>query len=295
MMLSQILPALDHVHKQTPAIIHRDIKPANILYQGYNFLLTDFGIAKTVDTSRTVAGTRRYLAPEIWQNGEQTPKVDIYQLGVTVVECLAGLPSEAERQVTWQQWHQNLQTLLSQHRPHMAAMLADVADQRPTASQLLQQPFPQLTHASLQNPQINIIPYSFEALAQNRVNGTTMIYSTAPTPMDWTRAGATAFFQGNPWPPQQDESTQPSQPNLVAVRPPKVPPNLPAQPKIRRKGSVKTVRSVDERQKKSHKRGLPNERHKSSQFAGVPKRISSSRRSRSKSIQNAQERILGMA
>jgi serine/threonine protein kinase len=64
MMLSYILLALEHVHRQRPLIIHRDIKPANILYQGYNFFLTDFGIAKTVDTSRTVAGTRRYLAPE---------------------------------------------------------------------------------------------------------------------------------------------------------------------------------------------------------------------------------------
>ena len=77
-MLYQILDALDFVHTYNPQIIHRDIKPANILYQGNKFLLTDFGIAKVVDTSRTMAGSKWYAAPEVRQNGEQTPKVDIY-------------------------------------------------------------------------------------------------------------------------------------------------------------------------------------------------------------------------
>ena len=154
-MLYQILDALDFVHTYNPQIIHRDIKPANILYQGDKFLLTDFGIAKVVDTSRTMAGLKWYVAPE------QTPKVDIYGLGITFVECLEEFPPEAEGEVIWQhweQWHRHLQTLLSQHEPRIAAMLADVADQCPTAHQLLRGFFP---HTSLQNAQSNAASSSF--------------------------------------------------------------------------------------------------------------------------------------
>jgi serine/threonine protein kinase len=150
-MLYQILDARDFVHTYNPQIIHRDIKPANILYQGDKFLLTDFGIAKVVDTSRTMAGSNWYVAPEVRQNGEQTPKVDIYGLGITFVECLEEFLPETEREIIWQhweQWHRQLQTLLSQHEPRIAAMLADVADQRPTAHQLLQDFF---SRTSLQN------------------------------------------------------------------------------------------------------------------------------------------------
>ena len=74
----QILDALGFVHTYNPQIIHRDIKPANILYRH----------------------------DKVRQNGEQMPKVDIYGLGITFVECLEELPPEAEREVTWQHWEQ---------------------------------------------------------------------------------------------------------------------------------------------------------------------------------------------
>ena len=74
-MLVQMLDALHFVHTREPPVTHRDIKPANILYQGTRFLLTDFGIAKVVDTSRTMIGTPWYAALEVVRrNAEQTPK-----------------------------------------------------------------------------------------------------------------------------------------------------------------------------------------------------------------------------
>jgi hypothetical protein len=42
------------------------------------------------------------LPPKIRQNGEQTPGVDIYGLGITFAECFEKLLlPEAEREVTW--------------------------------------------------------------------------------------------------------------------------------------------------------------------------------------------------
>ncbi|KAK3692872.1 kinase-like protein [Podospora appendiculata] len=158
-MVFQILGALDFVHSQDPPIIHRDIKPANILYQGSQgdkFLLMDFGIAKVVDTSRTMMGTRWYTAPEVHSGGEQTPKVDIYELGATVVECLVKLPDKNERLTMvqhWRDWHRYIQTCLSRHASQYAYMLADDANDRPTARILLSALF----NAISQTPQTNAI------------------------------------------------------------------------------------------------------------------------------------------
>lgn len=294
-MFYQMLLVLDHVHVH--GIIHRDIKPENILFQGDDFFLTDFGIAKPIDTAKTIVGTEWYMAPELWLNSGQTAKVDIYALGATYIKCLQEFEAVEVRRAKypqWHQWHQYLRTLVDQLEPRIAPMLADAADQRPTARELFQYYFPLSAHA-IQGPQNGITPSSFGVSSPltNQVNGTTTIYSAAPTAMDWARTGATAFFQGNPQPTQRNESTQPSQPNSVVAQSPKVPPNRPAQPGIRRKGSVMSTKPAEERQKKGHKRhgSSQNGRHTPSQSVGVPKRASSSRRrrSRSKSLLKMQE------
>jgi hypothetical protein len=172
--------------------------------------------------------------------------------------------------------------LLKQHAPHYESMLADAADRRPAARDLLDDFFPQPTHA----PSL-----------PNQGNGATVTYSAAPTPMGWTQTVATAIFQGVPQPAQRNESTEPLQPNPVAVQSPKAPPNRPAQQGVRRGGSVKSAKSTDKRQKKGHKRGgsSQNGRHALSQSGAVPK-PSRNQRSRSKSILKAKEiRVLGIA
>ncbi|MGW1586111.1 serine/threonine-protein kinase [Streptomyces sp. NPDC002386] len=85
-------------------VVHRDVKPENILLdmQGplgpggsHPALLTDFGVAKLIDSpKRTLAtkiiGTPDYLAPEIVEGLPPRAAVDIYALATVLYELLAG-------------------------------------------------------------------------------------------------------------------------------------------------------------------------------------------------------------
>lgn len=85
-------------------VVHRDVKPENVLLdmQGplgpggsHPALLTDFGVAKLIDSSRRtratkIIGTPDYLAPEIIEGLPPRAAVDIYALATVLYELLAG-------------------------------------------------------------------------------------------------------------------------------------------------------------------------------------------------------------
>jgi serine/threonine protein kinase len=79
-------------------IVHRDLKPGNIIIDSDGTaMLTDFGLAKgrayTVLTKPgQVMGTLDYLAPELIKGSPASPATDIYALGCTIYECVAGQP-----------------------------------------------------------------------------------------------------------------------------------------------------------------------------------------------------------
>jgi tetratricopeptide (TPR) repeat protein len=90
----QALHGLAFAHAQ--GVIHRDMKPSNVMLTREGVAkLTDFGIARAVGVAgltRTgmVIGTPAYMAPEQVQGHQVDKRTDIYSLGVTLYEMVAG-------------------------------------------------------------------------------------------------------------------------------------------------------------------------------------------------------------
>ncbi len=102
-LLAQTASALAAVH--AAGIVHRDIKPENVLVTDRDgrrtAYLSDFGIARAIAGSAhtQLLGTPAYLGPELWAGRSPTTATDIYALGVTAYELLAGRqPFEAPSQ-----------------------------------------------------------------------------------------------------------------------------------------------------------------------------------------------------
>ena len=82
-------------------ILHRDIKPGNILLDAKGEPhLTDFGLARLVESESTVThtlevlGTPSYMAPEqaVGNNAAVSSATDVYGLGAVLYQLLTGQP-----------------------------------------------------------------------------------------------------------------------------------------------------------------------------------------------------------
>ena len=92
----QVASALEHAHDLS--VVHRDIKPENIIVRPdrESAYLVDFGIAlsaedaKKLTQSGWVIGTPGYMSPEQQAGEPVDSSSDVYSLGVTLYEALAG-------------------------------------------------------------------------------------------------------------------------------------------------------------------------------------------------------------
>ncbi|MFM9881681.1 MAG: CHASE2 domain-containing serine/threonine-protein kinase [Burkholderiales bacterium] len=100
-VVTRVAEALDYAHKNN--VVHRDIKPANIMYEEESdtVKVTDFGIARITDSSRTktgmVLGTPSYMSPEQLSGQRIDGRSDLYSLGVAFYVLASGrLPFDGE-------------------------------------------------------------------------------------------------------------------------------------------------------------------------------------------------------
>ncbi|MGH8858127.1 MAG: protein kinase domain-containing protein, partial [Polaromonas sp.] len=94
-IVARVAEALAYAHQQN--VVHRDIKPANIMYEAGSdtVKVTDFGIARITDSSRTktglVLGTPSFMSPEQIAGKKVDGRSDLYSLGVMLFQMLAGV------------------------------------------------------------------------------------------------------------------------------------------------------------------------------------------------------------
>jgi serine/threonine-protein kinase len=92
----QVLTALDYAHAR--GVVHRDIKPANIMISPASLVkVLDFGIAiskGSVDLTMagSLVGSPMHMSPEQIRGEKATQQSDLYSLGVTLYELIAGQP-----------------------------------------------------------------------------------------------------------------------------------------------------------------------------------------------------------
>ena len=96
-----VCDALDYAHQQCK-IVHRDMKPANIMVTNGDQVakVADFGIARSLSDTMSrlsvsaagTSGTLPYMSPQQAMGDRPGPTDDVYSLGATVYELLAGKP-----------------------------------------------------------------------------------------------------------------------------------------------------------------------------------------------------------
>ncbi len=100
-LVERCLEALAVGHDQ--GIIHKDLKPANIFLthpgtEREDVRILDFGTARLqsqgagLTAAGEVLGTPQYLAPEYISKQIVSPALDVYQMGLILVEMLTGAP-----------------------------------------------------------------------------------------------------------------------------------------------------------------------------------------------------------
>ena len=136
----QVASALSYLHGHADPIVHTDVKARNILLSEVDQCkLADFGLARAWPASQKrrgskrsigiVAGSGRYIAPEVRRGDGIRPCADVWSFGVTLWEMTLRrqFPSSADADSRTPRWSRLLTTYgdyISQPSPFVRQLIA---------------------------------------------------------------------------------------------------------------------------------------------------------------------------
>jgi translation initiation factor 2-alpha kinase 4 len=140
----QMVQGIEYIHSQN--IIHRDIKPSNIFFLGTCVKIGDFGLSKNISSfalqiNKSVEiGTSYYRAPEI-DSGDYTQSIDMYSLGVILIEMSLNCKTFFERVTTIKKIIEtkNLDMINQKYTDLVVQLINKDPILRPNATQVLEQ------------------------------------------------------------------------------------------------------------------------------------------------------------
>lgn len=158
----QIAQGLDIAHQNH--VVHRDIKPQNIIISKEGKVkVADFGIARAATMTTTTheaqnIGSVHYLSPEQARGGYSDERSDIYSLGITMYEMLAGhVPFTGDNAVSVALLHiqgeaQPLSEINREVTPSLEKIIAKCMQKKPERRYLSTAELIQDLKAAIMNP-----------------------------------------------------------------------------------------------------------------------------------------------
>ncbi|KAI4998807.1 hypothetical protein ZWY2020_054149 [Hordeum vulgare] len=92
-MAFDVAKGMNYLHRRSPPIVHRDLKSPNLLVdKKYTVKVCDFGLsrlkANTYLSSKSLAGTPEWMAPEVLRDEPSNEKSDVYSFAVILWELM---------------------------------------------------------------------------------------------------------------------------------------------------------------------------------------------------------------